>query len=193
MEKINPAITLKELFKGFATKIILTSGITYMKIPMWFKVNADDIIIPYKNDLEISAINFMLSDIEEEFENFKYYKKLKIKTMNEKNVASADTVGTGRELVSFGTATAAMKQGKMVARVGWNGKGMFAFRQVPSNVPEAIVPNMSSLPQPVKDELVRRGGDLNYSNQMCLVKPDNTLNGWVPSAADILTADWVIL
>ena len=113
--------------------------------------------------------------------------------MSKENIASADTVGTGRELVSFGSATAAMKQGKMVARIGWNGKGMFAFMQVPSNVPEHIVPNMSSLPQPVKDELVRRGGDLNYSNQMCLVKPNNELNGWVPSAADVLSSDWVIL
>lgn len=113
----------------------------------------------------------------------------------EKNevTASSETVGTASVVVNFGEAIKALKVGEMAQRVGWNGTGMFVFRQVPSRVPAAIVPKMSSLPQAVKDVLVARGGDLQYSNQFALVKPDNTINGWAPSSADTLAEDWIIL
>ncbi len=109
------------------------------------------------------------------------------------NVAKEETVGTGSALVNFGLAVNAAKNGKMITRKGWNGKGMFVFRQVPAQVPATIIPKMSSLPQSVKDEFVKRGGDLSYSNQFALVKADNTINGWTPSGSDALAEDWIIL
>jgi hypothetical protein len=108
-------------------------------------------------------------------------------------VAQADTVGTARQLVNYGEAIVALKEGKMVQRIGWNGAGMFAFMQIPSEVPEVIIPKMSSLPPLVKEALVKRGGNLHYSNQFALVKQDNTINGWVASSADTLAEDWVVL
>lgn len=110
----------------------------------------------------------------------------------------------------FGEAIKAMKEGKRVQRAGWNGKGLFVFMQVPATISvEDIVPKMQSLPQSVKDELKRRYDKLHngenpvsvddplltirYSNQMALVNPDNTINGWAPSASDTLAEDWVIL
>lgn len=36
---------------------------------------------------------------------------------------STETVGTANQLVSFGEATKALKEGKRVQRQGWNGKG----------------------------------------------------------------------
>jgi len=93
----------------------------------------------------------------------------------------------------FGEAIAiAARHGKRISREGWNGKGMFVFVQVPSTVPEEIVPKMSSLPQDVKAEFVRRGGPISYCNQMALVYPDNKIYGWTPSPSDALASDWCV-
>lgn len=93
---------------------------------------------------------------------------------------------------NFGKAIQALKEGKRVAREDW-WTGMFVFMQVPSEISEDIIPKMQSLPQAVKDEFARRGGSINYSNQMALVKPDNSINGWSPSSSDTLANDWAIL
>jgi len=111
-----------------------------------------------------------------------------------------ETVGTARQLVSFGKAIQALKQGRRVQREGWNGKGLFIFEQVPSQVPSNIVPKMTSLPQSVKDEFQRRletqegnDGTLKYQNQLAMVYPDNNIYGWVASPSDVLENDWIIL
>jgi len=95
--------------------------------------------------------------------------------------------------INFGHAIRAMREGKRVAREGWNGKGLFVFMQIPSEITEEIIPKMQSLPQSVKDEFARRGGNISYSNQMAIVNPNNSINGWVPSSSDIYAEDWVIL
>ena len=92
------------------------------------------------------------------------------------NEAKNETVGTGTNLVSYGKAVKALKEGRMIQRVGWNGKGMFVFRQVPSLVPVAIIPKMSSLPESVKEKMIKRNKPIEYSNQLALVKPDNSVN-----------------
>ena len=94
---------------------------------------------------------------------------------------------------SFGLAVQALEQGKRVSREGWNGKGLFIFRQVPSEIEAEIVPKMQSLPQSVKDEFVKRGGNIRYKNQLAMVYPDNTVYGWVASPSDVLENDWCIL
>lgn len=95
--------------------------------------------------------------------------------------------------LTFGQAIEALKNGQLVSREGWNGKGMFAFMQVPSEIPAYIIPNMTSLPPAVKDVLSKRGEPLKYSSQFALVKPDSSINGWAPSVADTLADDWFIL
>jgi uncharacterized protein (DUF1919 family) len=95
--------------------------------------------------------------------------------------------------LNFGQAIEALKAGKRVARTGWNGKGLFIFMQIPSEINEDVVPKMQSLPQSVKDEFARRGGSITYSNQMALVNPNNSINGWAPSSSDTLAEDWTIL
>ena len=97
------------------------------------------------------------------------------------------------ETVNFGQAIEALKQGKRVARQGWNGKGLFVFMQVPSEINQDIVPKMQSLQQSVKDEFAKRGGNIRYKNQLVIVYPDNTICGWVASPSDVLEEDWVIL
>lgn len=94
---------------------------------------------------------------------------------------------------NFGQAIEALKDGKRIAREGWNGKGLFVFMQVPAEIGFDIIPKMQSLPQSVKDEFIRRKGAISYSNQMALVNPNNSINGWAPSSSDTLAEDWVIL
>ena len=94
---------------------------------------------------------------------------------------------------NFGQAIEALKEGKRVARQGWNGKGMFIFQQVLSEINEDIVPKMQSLPQSVKDEFAKRGGSILYKNHLAMVYPDNTIYGWVASPSDVLENDWCIL
>lgn len=94
---------------------------------------------------------------------------------------------------NFGQAVEALREGKRIAREGWNGKGLFVFMQVPSEIAAETIPKMQSLPQSVKDEFARRGGGIAYSNQMAIVNPNNTINGWVPSSSDTFAEDWYIL
>ena len=101
----------------------------------------------------------------------------------------------------------AIEQYPMIQRIGWNGKGMFVFKQIPSEVPISVVLKMQSLPKEVKEEFERRynvasdNGNMvmannnplltiRYCNQLAIVHTDNTINGWVPSVSDVLSNDW---
>lgn len=108
--------------------------------------------------------------------------------MDERNTVVDPTNGQ-----AFGQAIYALKQGKRIQREGWNGKGLFVFMQVPSEIAQDVIPKMQSLPQSVKDEFARRTGPITYQNQMAIVYPDNSIHGWVPSASDTLANDWCIL
>ncbi len=101
---------------------------------------------------------------------------------------------------TFGEAIEALNQGKRIQREGWNGKGLFVFKQVPATIGKEIVPKMQSLPQSVKDEFERRFNDTSaqidaiyYDNQMAIVNSSNLINGWVASSSDTLATDWIIL
>jgi len=116
---------------------------------------------------------------------------------------------------NFGEALRALKDGQMVCRSGWNGKGMFVFMQVPAEIPIAtVVPNMQSLPDLVKAEFISRNKseqeilkgtkhllknppillaeNIKYSNQMAIVDKENNINGWAPSSSDALANDWSV-
>jgi hypothetical protein len=95
--------------------------------------------------------------------------------------------------MTFGQAIEALKAGQKVARESWNGKGMFVFKQVPSPIKPEIVPNMTSLPQSVKDEFIKREQGPNYQNQMAIVKPDGSVDSWVASSSDTFAEDWCIV
>lgn len=93
---------------------------------------------------------------------------------------------------SFGDAIHALHEGKMVAREGWNGIGLFVFKQVPSTITTDIIERMQSLPDSVKKEFAQRGISINYSNQLALVDTENNISGWSPSTSDALANDWII-
>lgn len=103
-----------------------------------------------------------------------------------------------KENCGFGEAIEAVKNGYMIGREGWNGKGLFVFAQVPAMIDKEVVAKMQSLPQSVKNEFKSRFVGLGkrqhitYSNQLALVKPSNDINGWSPSTSDAMANDWII-
>lgn len=92
-----------------------------------------------------------------------------------------------------------LNKGEMCYRGGWNGLNQFVFKQNTNVVPAHVVPNMTSLPQKVKDEFVRRFNsvdyqinEITYTNQYCIVNSSNLINSWVPSSSDLNGDDWCI-
>lgn len=95
---------------------------------------------------------------------------------------------------TFGTAALFLKTGMAVRRAGWNGKGLFVVKQVPSHVTADIIPKMQSLPQIAKDILMARAEPhISYTNQMLIVHPDGRADSWVPSSSDVFAEDWELV
>lgn len=84
--------------------------------------------------------------------------------------------------LNFGLAYEAMRQGKMVARKGWNGKGMFIYR-VPANVYKA------------QTESARNtfGEDVPYGAYVAMKTAQGNVVPWLCSMTDMETDDWQIV
>lgn len=85
-------------------------------------------------------------------------------------------------MVDFGQALLALKQGKKVARNGWNGKGMWITLSAP------------------KSSHFVHAGEGNYSKvttdqpYVLMYTADETFQpGWLASQADLLAEDWEVL
>lgn len=95
---------------------------------------------------------------------------------------------------TFGTAVLLLEAGMAVRRGGWNGKGLFVVKQVPSRITADIIPNMQSLPQSAKDIIMaRKEPHIDYSNQMLIINPDGRADSWVPSSSDVFAEDWELV
>lgn len=84
--------------------------------------------------------------------------------------------------LNFGQAIEFAKQGKKVARKGWNGAGMFAY----------IVPANS---YPAQTETARKefGEMVPYRTYWALKTAQNDVATWSPSGSDSLAEDWMIV
>lgn len=91
---------------------------------------------------------------------------------------------------TFGTAVLFLKAGMAVRRAGWNGKGMFIVKQIPSHITADIIPNTQS----AKDIIMaRKEPHIDYSNQMLIINPDGRADSWVPSSSDVFAEDWKLV
>ena len=92
----------------------------------------------------------------------------------------------------FGEAIRLLKEGKCVARKGWNKAGLFVCKQVPAMIGEEVIPRMQSLPYAAKELILRGTGFVSYENQ-CLIYDTGTgvANSWVPSSSDMFAEDWM--
>lgn len=99
------------------------------------------------------------------------------------------------EQLSFGTVISALKAGFIAYRKGWNGKGLFVFKQVKATITgEETIKKMTSLNNLSKQLITGTSGNISYCNQ-CLIYNVNTgeANSWVPSISDIFAEDWCIV
>lgn len=91
---------------------------------------------------------------------------------------------------SFGSAISALKEGKLVARSGWNGKGMFLFIRPEASVPVEMV---KTLPEQVKDHFRKnvKSEEAMFTGYICMKAADESIvNGWLASQTDMLAEDW---
>lgn len=95
--------------------------------------------------------------------------------------------------MNFGQAIEELKNGKLVARSGWNGTGMFVVKQIPATIGLDIIPKMQSLPDSAKANLIERGQPISYTNQMLIVNAQGKADSWVPSSSDCFAEDWYIV
>lgn len=82
----------------------------------------------------------------------------------------------------FSEALKKLKEGKKVARKGWNGKGLWA----------CLVPNDQwgiGYDVPFDDGKTGNG----KRPWLALKDVDNNFGPWVPSTSDILAEDWVVV
>ena len=108
--------------------------------------------------------------------------------------AEGQTEADNDPFLDFGGAIRALKDGKRVARQGWNGKGMWIVM-----MPELKLPPYSSQ-QPgakVNDRTAKHIGvdtPLNSQPYVAMWTAQGTWQpGWNASTPDILAEDWVVL
>ena len=97
--------------------------------------------------------------------------------------------------LTFGDAIAALKQGKRVAREGWNGKGMFLFLLPAGQVPKSAIHD-PALRAVIDAEIPGDTFEALGSIRMWTTNAHGrraVLTGWLASQTDMLSEDWVIL
>lgn len=93
----------------------------------------------------------------------------------------------------FEEALKAVRSREAIAfRSNWE-EDKFIFCQIPANIPANIIPNMQSLPDIVKNEILKKDyAIINYINQICIFKNGN-ITYYIPSGEDLFALDWKII
>ena len=86
--------------------------------------------------------------------------------------------------MNFGEAIIALKQGKKVARKGWNGRGMFLYL-----VSEGSYPVKMDAAKSIADE----NGNVKYGPYVALKAANDSVYPWNASQADMLSNDWEVV
>lgn len=83
--------------------------------------------------------------------------------------------------IDFGSAIRSLKQGKKVARIGWNGKGMWLIRIAGEAVSQAIADRYGDNTKiPVLEAIYMKTAT-------------NELVPWLASQTDVFAEDWIVL
>ena len=84
-------------------------------------------------------------------------------------------------MANFEYALTALKTGKRVARMGWNGKNMFVFL-VPGSVFRVSRPPLLGI--------YPEGTEVTYHAHIDMRTADGTIVPWLASQTDLLANDW---
>ena len=88
--------------------------------------------------------------------------------------------------LTFGLAIEALKQGKRVARLGWNGEGMYLYLTKGTEVWQAR--------DNALDEIIQKNGVAVINPHIDMKAANDTfVIGWLASQTDMLSEDWVVL
>jgi hypothetical protein len=90
----------------------------------------------------------------------------------------------GRCLMNFSAALEALKDGKRIARSGWNGKGMFLFLVPGSNFKVNREPLLS---------IMGEGAEVTYRPHIDMKDAEGKVVPWLASQTDILANDWEVV
>ena len=94
--------------------------------------------------------------------------------------------------MKFGEAIEHARNGKKIARHGWNGKGMYVYmkpgRLIPLDKWHATMPSE----EPTEEEKTKGYVVINPHLDMINEQGDRII-GWNPSQADMLVYDWYIV
>ena len=90
------------------------------------------------------------------------------------------------EQINFGEAIVALKQGHKVARLSWNGKGMYIYL-----VPAASYPAQRNINETVVSEF--ENDMVPYTSYIAMKTVRNEITPWAPAQSDVLEEDWVII
>ena len=93
-------------------------------------------------------------------------------------------------VMKFSEVLNLLEQGSCLTREGWNGKGLFVYKQVPCTIENDKIKLLSSMPENAKLILGAKGDDLHFVNQMNIVNQQGIINSWVPSSSDLYADDW---
>jgi hypothetical protein len=87
-------------------------------------------------------------------------------------------------LIDFGQAIKALKDGKKVARKGWNGKSMFLF---------LVKGSTFKVDRPPLLGIYEEGTMVNYCPHIDMKTADGSIVPWLASQSDVLSEDWIVL
>ena len=88
------------------------------------------------------------------------------------------------EVMNFSDALNALKVGARVARIGWNGKGMFLFL-VPGSI---FAVNREPLLS-----IMGEGTQVEYHAHIDMKTAQGYVVPWLASQADLLSEDWTVI
>lgn len=83
--------------------------------------------------------------------------------------------------MDFGNALLALKDGKRLARDGWNGRGLFVYLVPPASYAVQTGAAMAHF---------GAGAMIPYNAYFAIKNVDDTVSTWVPSVNDCLAEDW---
>ena len=83
--------------------------------------------------------------------------------------------------MDFGEALHLLKEGKKLAREGWNGKGMFIVF-----VPSKVI----NLNEKFKELFCK--DKVEFNQHFVIKNVDGSVSTWVPSVNDCLAEDWYV-
>lgn len=96
--------------------------------------------------------------------------------------------------MDFSTALQLIKQGFVLIREGWNGKDIYVFSLIKERVIGDTGIGSEPIPLIAQDFVIGNSENVEYGARMVIYnKKSGKMDSWVPSSADLMAEDWVLV